>query len=66
MKMEAVNSSTIDVVGYDEQTHKLRVSFRHDMPQEFCHVPEKTFSAFINSRSKSRFFKRNIQGCFPC
>ena len=66
MKMHEVRSSTIDVVGYDDKTHKMRVSFRHESAKEFCHVPQQTFNAFINARSKNRFFKRNIQDRFPC
>ncbi len=66
MKMHPVKSSTIDVVGYDEHTHKLRVAFKHDRPADFCHVPEQIFQAFINARSKERFFKRHILGAFPC
>jgi hypothetical protein len=38
MKMHPVKFSKIDVIGYDEQTHKLRVSFRKGKPREFCHV----------------------------
>ncbi|QPK65138.1 KTSC domain-containing protein [Methylomonas sp. LL1] len=66
MKMQSIKSSTIDVVGYDEKTHKMRVSFRHDPAREFCHVPEQTFQAFINARSKNRFYKRHIQDAYPC
>jgi hypothetical protein len=66
MKMHPVISSKIDVIGYDEQTHKLRVSFRKEKPRDFCHVPENTFTAFLNARSKDRFFKRNIEDSFPC
>ena len=66
MQVQTVKSNTIDVVGYDEKTHKLRVSFRQDKPKEFCHVPEQIFQAFLNSRSKNRFYKRHIQDCFPC
>ena len=66
MKMHPVISSKIDVIGYDEQTHKLRVSFREEKPRDFCHVPENTFTAFLNARSKNRFFKRNIEDSFPC
>lgn len=66
MKMLAVRSSTIDVVGYDEQTHKMRVAFRDQQAKEFCHVPEQTFNAFINARSKNRFYKRHIQDAYPC
>ena len=66
MKMHPVKFSKIDVIGYDEQTHKLRVSFRKEKPREFCHVPENTFTSFLNARSKTRFFKRNIEDSFPC
>ena len=66
MKMHPVKSSKIDVICYDEQTHKLRVSFREEQPRDFCHVPENTFTAFLNARSKNRFFKRNIEDSFPC
>lgn len=64
--MHAVKSDIIDVVGYDDKTHKLRVSFRQDKPKEFCHVPEQMFNEFINARSKNRFYKRHIQDSFPC
>ena len=66
MIMQEVKSSLIDIVGYDEQTHKMRVSFRQDKPKEFCHVPEQIFQAFINARSKNRFYRRHIQDFFPC
>ena len=66
MIMQEVKSSLIDVVGYDEQTHKMRVSFKDEKPKEFCHVPEQIFHAFINARSKNRFYKRHIQDYFPC
>ena len=39
MKMHPVKSSKIDVICYDEQTHKLQVSFRKEKPRDFCHVP---------------------------
>lgn len=65
MIMQSVRSETIDVIGYDERTHRLRVSFRNEKPLDFCHVPEEIFRAFLNARSKYRFFKRHIQGCFP-
>ena len=66
MKSQTVKSSTIELIGYDELTHKLRVCFRQDKPRDFCHVPEKTFRDFINARSKNRFYKRHIQDAFPC
>lgn len=66
MKMRPVKSSKINLIGYDEQTHKMRVSFRQNTPIDYCYVPEGVFSAFLNSRSKNRFYKRHIQNQFPC
>ncbi|MBS3963120.1 MAG: KTSC domain-containing protein [Methylomonas sp.] len=65
MQMLSVRSETIDVIGYDAHNHRLRVCFRHAKPQDFCHVPAELFQAFLNARSKSRFFRRHIQDCFP-
>ncbi len=66
MKMLPVKSSKINLIGYDELTHKMRVSFREKPPVDFCYVPEDIFSAFLNSRSKNRFYKRHIQNDFQC
>jgi len=66
MQMQSVKSSTIDVIGYDEQTHKLRVSFRDRQAQDFCHVPEQLFTEFLNARSKNRFYRRHLKDSFPC
>jgi len=66
MKIHPVKSSKVDVICFDEQTHKLRVSFREEKPRDFCHLPENTFTACLNARSKNRFFKRNIEDSFPC
>jgi len=64
--MQPVRSSEINLIGYDEITHKMRVSFRQNNIAEFCYVPKDVFSAFLNARSKNRFYKRHIQNSFPC
>jgi len=64
--MQPVRSSEINLIGYDEKTHKMRVSFRQNKPTDFCYVPEDVFSAFLNARSKNRFYKRHILDHFPC
>ncbi len=66
MKMQAVRSSEIDLIGYDEHTHKMRVSFRQAKPADFYYVPKEVFSAFLNARSKNRFFKRHILNHYSC
>jgi len=66
MNMQPVKSSKIDVIGYDKESHKMRVSFREEKPKDFCHVPDDIFSAFLNARSKNRFYKRHIEDFFPC
>lgn len=64
MKMQPVRSSKINLIGYDEKTHKMRVSFHQNKATDFFHVPEDIFFAFLNARSKNRFFKRHIQNNF--
>jgi len=44
----------------------MRVSFRENKLVDFCSVPEDIFSAFLNSRSKNRFYKRHVQNDYPC
>lgn len=66
MNIQSVNSSLIDGVGYDEDSHSMRVCFREEKPKDFAHVPKEIFAAFLNARSKNRFYKRHIQDCFPC
>ncbi|MCF6250949.1 MAG: KTSC domain-containing protein [Methylococcaceae bacterium] len=44
----------------------MRVSFREKKPVDYCYVPEDVFSAFLNSRSKNRFYKRHIQNDYTC
>lgn len=66
MQMQAVKSSTIEVVGYDKDSRKMRVAFKDRPVQEFCHVPEQLFSEFLKARSKNRFYKRHLQNLFPC
>ena len=65
MKMQPVKSSKHNLIGYDIQTHKMRVSFRKNNPVDFCYVPEDIFFAFFNSRFKNRFYKRHIQNDYP-
>lgn len=66
MKMQPVKSSKINLIGYDKQLHKMRVSFRKNKPVDFCFVPEDIFSAFLKSRSKNRFYKWHIENEYQC
>ena len=66
MKMQPVRSSKINLIGYDEITHKMRVSFLQNKPVDFCYVPEDVFSAFLNARSKNRFYKRHVLNQYQC
>ena len=65
MNMYSVKSSLIETIGYDDVMHKLRVCFHNAKPQNFSHVPKEVFLAFLNARSKNRFYKRHIETCYP-
>lgn len=65
MNVQPVKSSQIEGIGYDECARRMRVCFRNGTLQDFLHVPKDIFTAFVNARSKNRFYKRHIQDCFP-
>ncbi|WP_256361293.1 KTSC domain-containing protein [Methylomonas koyamae] len=64
MQMQAFKSSTIEVVGYDKDSRKMRVAFKDRPVQEFCHVPEQLFSDFLKARSKTGFTSAICKTCF--
>jgi hypothetical protein len=55
-------STVIDLIQYDETTHRLAVGFSESgRTYVFSDVPYGTFEAFLNARSKGGFFNRHIK-----
>jgi hypothetical protein len=62
MDRQAIVSSTIAAVGYDENTGTLEVEFSDGKVYEYQGVPKDVYEAFMNSDSKGRFFAAQIRG----
>ncbi|HED05267.1 MAG TPA: KTSC domain-containing protein [Ignavibacteria bacterium] len=60
MKMQKVESSNIDEIGYDEENKVLRIAFKHSNSYEYSNFSKEDFEAFVASSSKGSFFYRNI------
>lgn len=61
MKMEPVESSVIDSVGYDSQASRLTVVFRDGHVYDFHLVPAHVYEEFLRSPSKGEFFNQHVK-----
>jgi KTSC domain len=64
MQRESVDSSTIDSIGYDEQTSTLEVSFKNGRVYQYFDVPSTVWEEFRTSSSKGQFLNTHIKGRF--
>ena len=65
MLMQAVTSSVIDAVGYDEDRSWLLVKFSSGRLYRYRGVPEPEFDALIQANSVGRYYNRHIRDAFP-
>lgn len=62
--MKAVESSTIDKIGYDAAGEKLTISFDSGETYNYLKVPEKTYKGLMKAKSKGKYFHKNIKDQF--
>lgn len=65
MEREAVDSSTILSIGYDNQSETLEVEFKNGGIYQYYNVPESIHQQLIESSSKGSFLHANIKSSFP-
>lgn len=65
IEMKAVESSNLEMIGYDGLTQRLRVKFRSGKTFEYTDVPIGLFSEFANAESLGSFFAKQIRPKFP-
>jgi KTSC domain len=58
---QAVNSSAIALIGYDEDDRTLHVTFTSGRGYEFYGVPIGVYESFMGASSKGRFFNQVIK-----
>ena len=61
----APNCPSLKRAGWNEETEVLTIETRAGKMVEFIDVPEEVFLGFIESRSQSSFYIRNIKDKFP-
>jgi KTSC domain-containing protein len=59
-----VESSTIAMVGYDEEEQVLEITFRDGRVYHFLEVPPERVLSLLRAESKGRFFNREIKPDF--
>lgn len=61
MKRQAVSSSNIASIGYDETTSTLEIEFNHGGIYQYFDVPIREYQGLINADSKGKYFDSNIK-----
>ncbi len=64
MKRQAVSSSSIASVGYDESSNTLEIGFQNGRVYLYLQVPGIEFEGLMAAHSKGRYFNSRIAGRF--
>lgn len=66
MTYTEVDSSMIDLVGYDAKTKVLEVRFINSgLTYRYFDVPKKEYKGLMEASSKGRYMLDNIIDCYP-
>ncbi len=64
MSMNQVNSSTIEAIGYDEASGKLRVKFKSGALYEYLNVPHYVYQAVMEADSIGKALNSEVKGIY--
>jgi hypothetical protein len=65
MLINAVESTTLATIAYDEALELLQLEFRSEAIYQYFGVPVAVYIAFLDAPSKGRYFNQVIRGRFP-
>lgn len=65
MKLQSVESSMIQSVGYDEETEILQVVFNSGKAYQYHGVPKAVYDGLMAADSKGRYMNQAIIDCYP-
>jgi KTSC domain-containing protein len=65
VNMDAVESSTLAAIGYDEARWILRLEFRRRAVYSYFGVPGAVYAGLQAASSKGKYFNGEIRGRFP-
>lgn len=62
MKREAVTSSNLVSVGYDQSSSTLEIEFKDGRLYQYFGVPPNVFRELVSAPSVGQFFHQNVRG----
>ncbi len=62
MKHQAVSSSNVRSVGYDEETNTLEIIFNSSGTYQYSGVPIDVYKELLGASSVGQYFQQNIKG----
>ena len=65
LKLQAVDSSMLVAVGYDEENREMRVIFTTGDTYRYLNVPKSTYLELMNSESKGAYMKTHVIDVYP-
>lgn len=65
MKLEPVESSTIQSAGYDEESYTLELVFNSGKTYRYFEVPKTVYLELMESDSKGSYMLSDVIDCFP-
>jgi len=60
--MEAAQSTTVDLHGYDPATRTLKVQFKNGRVYELSGVPQEIYNNYRNAESQGSFYQQQLKG----
>lgn len=66
MDREAVSSSNLASVGYEESSETLEVEFKNGRLYQYYNVPQVMFEQMMAATSVGQFFNANIKNAYSC
>ncbi len=63
--MIPVNSSNLQAVDYNPETHTLTIQFHHGSPYHYHGVPEIVFNELLRAPSKGQYHAMFIKDRYP-
>ena len=65
MRVASVESTTLAMVGYDENLKRLQLGFCSRAVYLYFGVPATVYEGLLDAPSKGRYFNRTIRGRYP-
>lgn len=61
MEMQAVSSSNIAAIGYDEEKKVLRIEFNSGRVYDYAEVPKRVYDGLLRADSVGRYFHVHVK-----